>query len=139
MVSNHDLPGVARELSNFSEWYDEKEAIRCVGETTREGNKRRLMHNKFLVFASNPVVGYKTLPDNKYGFPPGPSQWHPKVVWTGSYNITHNASLSWENTLIVRDAKIAEAYLMEWAQLYAFSEPLDWKTEYMVPEYRMGT
>ena len=43
--------------------------------------------------------------------------WKPHSVWTGSYNITANAELSWENFIYIRSEEIAQAYLDEWCQL----------------------
>ena len=65
--------------------------------------------------------------------------WNAHVVWTGSYNLSENAGQSWENALIIRDPVIAGAYLNEWSQLFTFSEPLDWRSEYIAPEWRIGS
>lgn len=52
--------------------------------------------------------------------------YEPYAVWTGSYNITRNGNASLENALFVQDARLAEAYCDEWAQLVEVSESLDW-------------
>ena len=58
-----------------------------------------------------------------------PKIFVPKVVWTGSFNFTINAGRS----------LVAAAYAHEWSQVAALSEPLDWASEWMAPEYRLGT
>ena len=63
--------------------------------------------------------------------------WRPHSVWTGSYNITANAELSWENATIRSEE--SPRRINEWCQLMAFSEPLDWESEYVEPEWRIGT
>lgn len=34
---------------------------------------------------------------------------------------------------------IAQAYYHEWEQIVAASEPLDWDSEYVKPQWRIGT
>jgi len=76
------------------------------------------MHHKFLVFLSAGV---------------------PSVVWTGSFNFTHNGEASLENAVIIHSREIAEVYYSEWQQIFSLSEPLDWSAQWMEPEYRIGT
>lgn len=127
------------------------------------------MHHKFLVFAEREIVRDAALCGDDPGgpcnfdhcdsgafiwndnqgphFERGDSGPHSHIktvqrgvmVWTGSYNFTQNAERSWENAVIIRDPVIADAYLREWAQLYSLSEPLDWKSPYVAPEWRIGT
>lgn len=102
--------------------------IRCVGNHNRD--KRSAwprMHNKFLVFCdvdqdshSHHVVT-------------------PRRVWTGSYNISANAAASWENAVLIDNAQIADAYAREFAQILTFSEALDWTSDWVTPEYRIGS
>ena len=35
--------------------------------------------------------------------------------------------------------RIVQAYYQEWGQVFALSEPLDWESEWVEPEYRIGT
>lgn len=63
----------------------------------------------------------------------------PKKVWTGSFNFTQNANLSFENALIIDDEKIAKAFYKEWQHIMLFSEELDWRTDWIEPEWRIGT
>lgn len=107
------------------------EGVRCVGNhnSARKSAFPR-MHNKFLVFCEYRQDD-EEIPDGNVVLP--------KFVWTGSYNLTKNATDSWENVVIIRDHVIAEAYANEWAQLMVFSEPLDWDTDWVAPEYRIGS
>lgn len=98
--------------------------VRCVGNRNRDKAKTSpRMHNKFLVFCEIDEF-------NRIGA---------KAVWTGSFNFTHNAGQSFENAVFINDPRIAYAYLREYAQIMALSEPLDWTSEWMEPEWRIGT
>jgi len=59
--------------------------------------------------------------------------------WTGSFNFTKNAGYSLENALIVRDKRIVSAYVNEFAQVAAVSEPLDWETSWSNPQHFIGS
>ena len=61
------------------------------------------------------------------------------IVWTGSYNLTYNATLSLENAIYITDEKIVNGYYQEYTQILALSEKLNWKSEWMAPEWRIGT
>jgi hypothetical protein len=63
----------------------------------------------------------------------------PYAVWTGSFNPTHNGTMSLENAVIIYDDEIAGAYYREWQQIEALSEPLDWNSPWVAPEWRIGT
>ncbi len=52
----------------------------------------------------------------------------PEAVWTGSFNFSGNANNSMENVVVIRDPKIAAAYLHEFALVASLSEPMNWKT-----------
>lgn len=101
--------------------------VRCVGNhnTHRRAAMPRA-HHKFAVFCD--------LGD------PGGRVWNivPRAVWTGSFNWTNNATNSLENAVVIRDEKIAAAYLAEFEQVAALSEPLDW-TNPWAPAWRIGT
>lgn len=118
------VPGFERHIlpctSSYSFACDpESEGIRCVGYHNSE---RRAafprMHNKFMVFCS--------------GF-------EPYAVWTGSFNMTYNAADSMENAVLIRDKDVAASYLDEFGTIFGLSEPLDWTSEWVAPEYRLGT
>lgn len=94
-------------------WTHYMDTVRCLGYGQQDKNRTPKMHHKFLIFGrADPDVDII-----------------PLAVWTGSYNISQNAESSRENALLIRSDKIAHSYMAEWAQLWALSEPLDWKDE----------
>jgi hypothetical protein len=136
------------------------DGIRCVGNYNREKKPASpRAHHKFLVFCkAKPDVSigrskYSNYLDynvpEKYGpwgeaKMEGWNRWYwPYAVWTGSFNFTHNGTRSLENAVILtssdRDNPVLNGYMMEHHQLYAISEPLNWHSEWMEPEYRIGT
>ena len=131
--SRYGMPGIVPKLSYAGD--PTMDPVRCVGERPEVGRNNRRMHNKFLVFAKRESLnGGEGTDMFEYDV-----VWRPHSVWTGSYNITGNAELSWENAIYIRSEEIAQAYLDEWCQLMAFSEQLDWESEYVEPEWRIGT
>jgi hypothetical protein len=58
-------------------------------------------------------------------------------VWTGSFNLTKNATRSLENVVVIRCPRIALAYYDEWMQVEAISEPLDWAIQWPCPEWKI--
>ena len=115
--------------------------VRCVGvRNARAVGERQmppLMHHKFLVFARLsfvPKPGHEGEAD-----PPVQPVWEPRIVWTGSYNPTRRSRRSRENSVIIRDPVIAAAYLREWMELMCLSEPLDWDSEWVAPQWHEGT
>ena len=127
--SRYGLPGIAKGLSVSGD--PGLEAVRCVGERPEPGRDNPRMHNKFLVFAHRKE-------NKKEGFY-SEIEWSPYAVWTGSANLTDTTDRSWENSLFIGSEKIAQAYLDEWVQLFTMSEPLDWQSPYVDPEWRIGT
>jgi len=97
--------------------------VRCVGNHNRE---RRIasprMHNKFLVFCRKEEESYEC---GEYLYVP-----KPYAVWTGSFNMSYNATNSLENAVYIENPELAMAYLMEWCQIYSISEDLNWDSEY---------
>jgi hypothetical protein len=103
-------------------------AVRCVGNHNSE--KRSAwprMHNKFLIFCDQKPDG------------DGLEDVVPRKVWTGSYNISANAAASWENAIMIDSPEVANAYAREYGQIMALSEPLDWRSPWVAPEYRIGS
>jgi len=88
------------------------------------------MHNKFLIFAKR---------NNDSELTNDEKTIIPYAVWTGSYNITKNASMSFENALYITDLKIVNAFYKEFAQIIALSESLDWFKDWVEPQWRIGT
>lgn len=113
------------------------EPVRCVGNHNKDKNPAfPRAHHKFLVFCD---VG-KTI--TEYGDTEEYS-YTPKAVWTGSYNITYNATRSFENVVYLEDLTgvnpVIQAFLHEHHQILAISEPLNWTSDWCEPEYRIGT
>ncbi|MEU8241428.1 hypothetical protein AB0C07_24540 [Actinoplanes missouriensis] len=112
------------------------QAIRCVGNLNTEKKPAHpRAHNKFLVLGK-----YVSLPESdddgvyKLG-----RDMVACCVWTGSFNFTYNATRSLENAVVIRQSDVVGAYLAEWGQIAAISEPLDWFQPWVQPEWRIGT
>ena len=105
------------------------EAIRCVGNYNRDKKPAfPRMHNKFLIFARIVEVD-----DDSWG------RVIPYGVWTGSFNLTKNATYSFENAIYTTDSEIVRAYYNEYGQIASMSEPLDWESDWIEPEWRIGS
>lgn len=105
--------------------YIDIEPVRCVGNHNADklpASPR--MHNKFLLFC-------------KYNG--DPKRITPYAVWTGSYNITMNATKSFENAIYTEQNDVVQAYYKEYGQIVMLSEPLDWELDWCSPEYYIGT
>ncbi len=109
------------------------DGIRCVGNHNSDKKPAfPRMHNKFLVFCrvneSENIenFGYKAV-----------------SAWTGSFNLTQNATYSIENAISLNDIsgnnKIINGYLKEHHQIFCISEKLNWEKDWIVPEFRIGT
>jgi hypothetical protein len=111
------------------------EAVRCVGNHNKDKRSAHpRSHHKFVVFAR-----YGEEPSVHEDIPSEHCWLAPEAVWTGSFNFTRNAGYSLENALIVRDKRIVSAYVNEFAQVAAVSEPLDWETSWAQPQHFIGT
>jgi len=95
------------------------DAVRCMGVRPHRFKTTPKMHHKFFVMFDEQTV--------------------PFAVWTGSFNATENGSRSRENAVYLRGAKLAALYATEWSRVLALSEPLDWSSEYVAPEWRFGS
>ncbi|HHW9099656.1 TPA: phospholipase D-like domain-containing protein [Salmonella enterica] len=110
--------------------------ITCVGNM----NNAKLaafprMHNKFIIFAKN-EINYNLPEELEDG---SRLKINPYAVWTGSFNITKNAGMSFENALYITDQSIVNAYYQEFAQITALSESLNWFKDWVEPQWRIGT
>jgi len=119
-------PMVAPDLSYCSD--PALDGVRCVGNH----NSSRLpafprMHNKFVVFAKCRIDD-----NSEYSITP-------YATWTGSFNFTKNGGASLENALYVESQDIAQAYFQEYRHILALSEPLDWESEWVAPQWRIGS
>lgn len=117
-------------IGNLSVCYDPTVApVRCVGNYNQEKAPAfPRMHHKFLVFSKLSGLGAE-----------GQTLIEPYAVWTGSFNLTLNATASMENALYITNKVIISAYFDEFAHVFALSEPLDWEHIWCEPEYRIGT
>lgn len=109
--------------------------IRCVGN--HNSNKAPAfprMHHKFLVFCDSSDTTYSDDDGEPWGI-----RILPRAVWTGSFNLTYNATLSLENSVLLTDPDLAAAYYHEWEYIMGLSESLDWESEWAAPEWRIGT
>lgn len=98
--------------------------IRCIGYHSTSRSAMPRMHHKFLVLGQR-HEGFVMVPNETI---------------TGSFNMTFNATRSRENILVLQNLDIARAYLREWSQLWAASEPLDWTSpEPVFDTLDMGT
>lgn len=106
--------------------------VRCVGITGERRSAMPRMHHKFMVFGRIHIdAGSDDFPETQ--------RFEPTSVWTGSFNATQNGTNSFENAVILRSAEMAEIYTQEWRALFGVSEPLNWSSEWVQPEYRFGT
>lgn len=110
------------------------ESVRCVGNYNRSKNPVfPRAHHKFLVFIE------KTKFHDDYDGDGFGRSYRATAVWTGSFNFTKNAGHSLENAVYIESHEIADAYYREWAQITAISEPLDWESDWVAPEWRIGS
>lgn len=72
------------------------------------------------------------------GFGIGFDYIKPYAVWTGSFNFSKTATQSFENALYILEPSIVQAYFSEWSQLTALSEPLNWESVSIFPEWMIG-
>jgi phosphatidylserine/phosphatidylglycerophosphate/cardiolipin synthase-like enzyme len=104
-------------------------SVRCIGFGRRK-NEITLprMHHKFLVFCRS-----TDFDESKTIWP-----YEPFAVWTGSFNMTRNGTMSLENAVFIRNYQIAEAYFSEWDSLLMVSEQLDWSSVYANPDIQFN-
>lgn len=126
-VDRWEVPGILHGASCAGD--TSMDGVRCVGNHNSAKNPAHpRMHNKFVVFC-------RRVPPDAFGW----QRLVPISVWTGSFNFTQTANRSFENAVLVRDQRIAQAYADEWSQIAILSQPLDWTSEWCAPEYRIGT
>ncbi len=111
--------------------------VRCIGNHNADKQSAfPRSHHKFVIFCD-----YVEEVPHEFGMssPLILPMILPKSVWTGSYNFTKTAGMSFENAVVLSDPSIVDAYFHEYAQIAALSEPLDWERQWSVPEWRIGT
>lgn len=125
-----DIPFRPTILSKMSYCGDPTlDPVRCFGNY----NSLRVpafprMHHKFIVLCHEAETE-----------PRGYMNYEPYEVWTGSFNFTKNASDSFENAIVLKDACLVQAFFSEFAQIAALSEPLNWESEWVEPQWRWGS
>ncbi|MDW7691575.1 hypothetical protein R9C00_17490 [Flammeovirgaceae bacterium SG7u.111] len=112
--------------------------IRCVGNHNLDKQPAfPRAHNKFLVFCNFIKESTDDTRKNEEAI------YNPVSVWTGSFNLTWNAVNSFENAIYLEDKNgnnpIIMSYLKEHHQIFALSEKIDWRTDWVEPEFRIGT
>jgi hypothetical protein len=125
--------------------------VRCVGNynASRQSAFPR-SHHKFVLFCKYIMnCDCKSCQEYKnaylsedypvYGDKKRKDHIRPYAVWTGSFNFTKSAALSFENAVVLQDAKIVEAYFQEYSQIAALSEPLDWTATWIAPQWTFQT
>lgn len=130
-LSSLDMPGIIPFLVQENGEPAQMSPVRCVGSINRA--KRPAvpkMHHKFLVFCELAAETNETSGDIS-------RTPVPYAVWTGSFNFTKAATKSLDNALVLYDAHLARAFYNEYAHVFAISEPLDWETDWIHPEYRI--
>lgn len=139
--------GLIGMLSTFSD--QTAQGVRCVGNYNCERKPAfPRMHNKFLILVP-PILGGETSSGCSncgaallgcYCHDELPAGFLDRAsVWTGSFNLTANATKSFENAVILRNRDVATAYYKEFEQIWALSEPLNWESGWSAPEFRIGT
>jgi hypothetical protein len=130
-VERHALPGLASRLSYCSD--PTVDAVRCVGNHNSVNSPAApRMHNKFAVFCRVEECWNEEFRGHSLSI-------KPYAFWTGSFNWTLNAGRSFENAVLIYDEVIAAAAAEEWGNIFSLSEPLDWSSPYVTPQYRIGS
>lgn len=128
-VDRHRFNGIAGQLSVCGD--PTVEPVRCLGNhNSSKAASFPRAHNKFAVFCRSVSAEEREEIDQP---------WIPYAAWTGSFNWSVAAGRSLENAIYLRSVQVADAYYQEFQQLLALSEPLDWESEWVAPEWRIGT
>ncbi|MGW9182501.1 hypothetical protein [Agromyces sp. NPDC055661] len=105
------------------------EPVRCVGNhNSAKSPAMPRMHHKFLVRLQVNEAAHDVA-----------DRLQPVAVWTGSFNFSKNAGYSFENAVEIHDTTIARSYFEEFSRVMTLSEPLEWESEWVYPEWRIGT
>jgi hypothetical protein len=130
-IRRWDFDGVLNQMSTQDQLYGFG-PVRCLGNRNKDhATAFPRMHNKFMVFCK--VIDQIWEDDLLKHI------IQPYEVWTGSFNFTKNAGVSLENAVVIRSKDIVMAYFNEYQQILALSEPLEWESEWVMPEWRVGT
>lgn len=158
-------PGERTGMGCWYSWNGDTtlESVRCAGIYGDRKSVPPRMHHKFLVFCKyvTTKITFVSHADDWAELSREPVSFIPEnwwteqtsegmrieydtdlagfSVWTGSFNLSENGTRSLENAIIIRSPQVAAAYLSEWRTIVGISEPLDWSSEYVDPEWRIGT
>lgn len=132
-LNRYDING----LSHLSVACDPTiEPVRCVGNHNSDKKPAfPRMHNKFLVFC-DVIDGTQAINIGDVWIQP---VIRPEAVWTGSFNLTYNATCSLENSILIENSYIPSAYFNEFCQIFSISEQLNWTSKWCEPELRIGS
>ena len=137
-LNSSDLPGlIALDVHTI-------EPIRCIGDANMDKlSACPRSHHKFVLFCKAEErcqcnecqeqlhIEMELLEEE----PHDRMHIHPYAVWTGSFNFTRNATMSFENAVVLYDPNIVHAYYHEYGQIVFLSESLDWTKSWMNPNY----
>lgn len=110
----------------------------CCGMLNTPGNIVARMHHKFLVFGFMLEREQEVAGHEEWG-PVAYSEFVPRKVWTGSFNMTGNAERSLENAQLIDNAEVAAVFTQEWMTVLGLTEPLNWNATYVATNMRVGT
>lgn len=131
-VAKYALPGMAGKLNTNS--CPSVKPIRCVGNHNKDKNPAwPRAHHKFIVFCKEQYGEKEDAEEDALNL------LKPYAVWSGSFNFTRNAGMSFENAFYITDPIIVQAFVNEYTQIYALSEPLQWEYDWCTPDQRIGT
>ena len=112
-----------------------QDAIRCCGNYNYEKKSAfPRMHNKFILFCKFKDEIYVN-DSFKFNY----TIIVPYAVWTGSFNFTDNSTRSFENCIVSFDKKIVDRYEKEFYHIFLLSEELDWSSNWIKPEFYIGS
>jgi phosphatidylserine/phosphatidylglycerophosphate/cardiolipin synthase-like enzyme len=112
----HHLTGVSNCIAGAdADHYYEISPIRLSGKAKNGAGNNARMHHKFMLFGS--FTGEYAEGDN-WG---RDMDFTFDLAWTGSYNLTSNATRSLENGLFIKSSEVVKAYYHEWRQVLASS------------------
>jgi hypothetical protein len=136
VVQKEDFLRPDAELVASSPKFD---PVRCVGTPNRPNATGPRSHHKFVVFCWYSEQHDCWSVSDQFPECSCIRHFEPYAVWTGSFNFTRNSTLSFENSLVLRHPAIVNPYCQQLGQIAALSEPLDWDSPWIEPEWRIGT
>lgn len=122
-------------IDNYTAWasvcsYHNISPIRLSGKPKNSKRNNARMHHKFILFGRYDLLEYEDCDVYGVGRP------FIDLVWTGSYNVTHNATRSLENGVFIKSPEVANSYYNEWRQILLSSFRIEdrwWGAKYAWP------